>query len=100
MYFLMGLLLGVAGAVAAATKVGGGEPDVLTNARQMIVVTTEDWDAVQGQLQRYERGNPHQAWQRVGKPAVRPTDERSRHWSARCWRVGLESWLSAPGSAF
>jgi hypothetical protein len=70
MYFLAGLLLGVAGACAAPAEVGGGEPDVLTDATQMIVVTTEDWNAVQGRLQRYERGNSHQAWQRVGKPVV------------------------------
>jgi D-alanyl-D-alanine dipeptidase len=70
MYFLAGLLLGVAGAGAAAAKIGGGEPEVLANATQMIVVTTEDWSAVQGRLQRYERGSPHQAWQGVGKPVL------------------------------
>lgn len=40
----------------------------LTQARQMIVVTTKSWDAVPGTLQRYERRIIRSAWQPVGKP--------------------------------
>ncbi len=38
----------------------------LTTSRQMIVVTTPDWNAVPGSLQRYERRTTRSAWQRVG----------------------------------
>lgn len=36
------------------------------DARQMIVVTTADWDAVDASLQRYERDAPDAAWRPVG----------------------------------
>ena len=38
----------------------------LQNARQVIVVTTADWNAVPGTLQRYARRTRRSAWQPVG----------------------------------
>src|SRR5215510_581259 len=35
---------------------------------QLIVVTTSDWNAVEGKLQRYERAAPGGKWQAVGEP--------------------------------
>jgi L,D-peptidoglycan transpeptidase YkuD (ErfK/YbiS/YcfS/YnhG family) len=43
-------------------------PDPLSQSTQMIAVTTEDWNAVNGQLQQFERDTPKQAWRLVGKP--------------------------------
>jgi L,D-peptidoglycan transpeptidase YkuD (ErfK/YbiS/YcfS/YnhG family) len=40
----------------------------LTQSRQMIVVTTKDWNAVPGTLQRYERRTLRSPWQPVGAP--------------------------------
>jgi D-alanyl-D-alanine dipeptidase len=34
---------------------------------QLLVVTTSDWDAVHGQLQRYERENARDRWKAVGQ---------------------------------
>jgi L,D-peptidoglycan transpeptidase YkuD (ErfK/YbiS/YcfS/YnhG family) len=34
---------------------------------QMIVVTTADWDAVAGRLERYERATPGKKWKAVGR---------------------------------
>jgi len=34
------------------------EPASLRSSQQMIVVTTPDWSAVEGRLQRYERALP------------------------------------------
>jgi D-alanyl-D-alanine dipeptidase len=34
----------------------------------MIVVVTPGWDAVQGQLERFERADPHESWRSVGEP--------------------------------
>lgn len=39
----------------------------LTEARQLIVVTTKDWNTINGQLSRYERAAAGQAWQPVEK---------------------------------
>ena len=40
--------------------------DVAPQSTQMIVVTTPDWNSVQGRMQRYERQRPEAAWQPVG----------------------------------
>ncbi|MGB6692358.1 MAG: hypothetical protein WBE76_31340 [Terracidiphilus sp.] len=62
-------LLAVAGgcAFAPAQAVGGGS-DVFARSTQMVVVTTGNWDAVEGRLQRFERANAHEAWRPVGEP--------------------------------
>lgn len=41
-------------------------PAALALARQMILVRTEDWSAVSGRLQRFERTNPDQPWKLAG----------------------------------
>jgi L,D-peptidoglycan transpeptidase YkuD (ErfK/YbiS/YcfS/YnhG family) len=38
------------------------------SSTQIIVVTTSDWSAVDGTLQRYQRSNPHKKWMAVGEP--------------------------------
>jgi D-alanyl-D-alanine dipeptidase len=65
--FLLSLLSVLAGSVAAPAQVGTVEPDPLARSTQMIVVTTSDWNAVEGRLQRYERGTPRETWRPVGK---------------------------------
>lgn len=37
-------------------------------ARQMVLVTTADWNSVSGTLQRFERGGSRDKWQAVGQP--------------------------------
>jgi L,D-peptidoglycan transpeptidase YkuD (ErfK/YbiS/YcfS/YnhG family) len=49
-------------------QLGAAESDALAISTQLIVVTTADWNAVDGRLQRYERATPKQAWQPVGEP--------------------------------
>ncbi|HZY63661.1 MAG TPA: L,D-transpeptidase family protein [Edaphobacter sp.] len=44
------------------------QPNAFAHSNQMIVVTTPDWDAVQGHLQRYERSTSKQPWRAVGEP--------------------------------
>jgi hypothetical protein len=44
------------------------EPNAFARSTQMIVVTTTDWNAVEGQLQRYERATPHDRWLPIGDP--------------------------------
>lgn len=45
-----------------------GGPDAIHSSRQLVVVTTVDWNAVDGTLQRYERNAPGRKWEAVGKP--------------------------------
>jgi L,D-peptidoglycan transpeptidase YkuD (ErfK/YbiS/YcfS/YnhG family) len=40
----------------------------LSSVQQLIVVTTADWSAVDGQLQRYQRTSSDDAWNAVGHP--------------------------------
>lgn len=42
--------------------------DAVEDARQLVVVTTDDWNSVSGTLQRFERGAPHAKWKAVGQP--------------------------------
>lgn len=65
-YFVVCLLqLGGSCALAAA-QAGAAKRDAFAGSTQMIVVTTSDWDAVQGRLQRFERANGHDSWRAVG----------------------------------
>lgn len=64
--FLVSLLLVVAGMVSASAKAKASGPAAFAHSTQMIVVTTPDWNTVEGRLQRYERANTHQSWQPIG----------------------------------
>lgn len=44
------------------------KPDALAHSTQMIVVTTSDWNAVAGRLQRYERATVDEKWRPAGEP--------------------------------
>jgi D-alanyl-D-alanine dipeptidase len=68
MAFLRPLLLAAIGIAAIPPQVGAAEPDALAPSTQMIVVTTSDWKAVQGRLQRYERATPQKKWRPAGEP--------------------------------
>ena len=62
------LLLLLAGtfAVSAAQAAAGKNP--FAGSTQLIVVTTSNWGAVQGHLQRFERTTDHKRWRPVGQP--------------------------------
>jgi D-alanyl-D-alanine dipeptidase len=61
------MLLALACATTAGAKVAARKGTTpLARARQLILVTTRDWTAVQGTLQRFERKSTGGAWRRVG----------------------------------
>jgi D-alanyl-D-alanine dipeptidase len=64
--FLLSLLSVLGGSAAAPAQIGAAEPDPLARSTQIIVVTTSDWNAVEGRLQRYERGTQRETWRTVG----------------------------------
>jgi L,D-peptidoglycan transpeptidase YkuD (ErfK/YbiS/YcfS/YnhG family) len=52
----------------SAAQAGASNADPFVNTTQLIVVTTSNWDVVEGQLQRFERNTVHEPWRRVGEP--------------------------------
>lgn len=51
----------------AFTSFSAAQTSPLNGSRQMILVTTVNWDAVPGRLQRYERQDTKSKWQKVGE---------------------------------
>ena len=47
-----------------------------------MVVTTADWDAVPGTLQRFERKNEHKKWKAVGQPIAVVVAKKGLGWGA------------------
>jgi len=64
----LGLVVALSGTIAGSgfAQAGGGTIAVMDGSTQMMVVTAPDWTAVDGQLQRFERHGPGQAWRAVG----------------------------------
>ncbi|HTC92228.1 MAG TPA: hypothetical protein VK699_02110 [Terriglobales bacterium] len=62
------LLLLLAGLAPVALKAQAQAGDAIASATQMLVVTTSDWNAMEGKLQRFERADPHKKWKPVGEP--------------------------------
>lgn len=60
------VLLPHAAAGAHAQVASGKSPQMLRRSRQLVVVTTRDWDAVGGVLRRFERRGARGRWAQVG----------------------------------
>jgi L,D-peptidoglycan transpeptidase YkuD (ErfK/YbiS/YcfS/YnhG family) len=54
--------------VSTPAQAGTLKPDALARSTQMIVVTTPNWNTVEGRLQRYERATTQEKWRPVGEP--------------------------------
>jgi hypothetical protein len=54
----------------------------LRTSLQMIVVTTPDWNAVPGRLERYERKRTEQRWKSVGDPIAIVVGKNGMGWGA------------------
>jgi D-alanyl-D-alanine dipeptidase len=70
--------------VGAALVAGAREPRALKKSKQMVVVTTADWNATTGTLRRYER--VHRKWVAVGDPVAVVVGKNGMGWGA-----GLET---------
>jgi hypothetical protein len=60
----------------------------LASALEMVVVTTADWDAVEGTLQRFERRETGSPWRRVGGPAAIVVGKKGMGWGTGFDRTG------------
>lgn len=54
----------------APAQPGAVKPDAFGRSTQMLVATTQNWDAVNGRLQRFERESAHDTWREVGGPVA------------------------------
>ena len=52
----------------APAQAGTLKSDAFAHSTQLIVVTTSNWDAVGGRLQRFERDSVHEPWRPSGEP--------------------------------
>lgn len=67
-FILLCLLAIVGWSVSGRAQVETLRSDVLARSTQMILVTTSDWNTVEGRLQRYGRATTHEKWHPVGEP--------------------------------
>jgi D-alanyl-D-alanine dipeptidase len=58
----------LAGCLTVALTALAGQRPVLKDSSQLIVVTTADWNAVDGRLQLYQRGSAGGGWKTMGAP--------------------------------
>lgn len=84
--FVPAMLLLAAAGLSACASMGDTPATPWDDARQLVLVTTVDWDATEGQLQRYERDSGRDAW--------RPVDVASPITVGRAgsaWGIGLHA---------
>ena len=58
------------------------EPQSLRASTQLLIVTTDDWNAVPGLLQRFERPTPRNRWKPVGSPIPVVVAKNGLGWGA------------------
>ena len=69
-------------AVCAASLAQGHEPTALRASTQIVVVTTQDWNGVDGVLQEYERPKARKKWKAVGAPIPVVVGKNGLGWGA------------------
>lgn len=69
-------------AVFASAMAQAQDAHPLGSSQQLIVVTTTDWNTVEGRLQRYERAQPGTTWKPVGEPIAIVVGKKGMGWGA------------------
>jgi D-alanyl-D-alanine dipeptidase len=75
-YFCCAVLMGM----VSVGSVRGQEPAALHSSMQILVVTTQDWNGVDGVLQAYERPRAHKKWKAVGEPVAVVVGKKGLGW--------------------
>jgi len=60
----------------------------LNSSTQLLVVTTSDWSAAEGKLQRFERSDAHKKWKTVGEPVTVVVGKNGLGWGTGVLPVG------------
>ncbi|HEY6248320.1 MAG TPA: L,D-transpeptidase family protein [Candidatus Angelobacter sp.] len=58
------------------------DPQAIQSATELVVVTTADWNAVPGTLQRYERAHAGGKWRPVGEPVTVVVGKNGLGWGS------------------
>ena len=83
------LVFGLLLSVVAMRQGNAAEPGAFAQSTQMMVVTTPDWNAVQGTLQRYERATSHAKWHAIGDPTTIVVGTHGMGWGSGLMPPGL-----------
>ncbi len=84
----IGWIFGCVVALSMASLAQGREPAALRASTQVLVVTTQDWNGVDGVLQAYERPSVHRKWKAVGNPIAVVVGKNGLGWGAGVEPVG------------
>ena len=68
--------------LSTAAAAGACEIQAMDSSTQLLVVTTADWNAVPGTLERYERKNLSKKWKSVGTPIPVVVAKKGLGWGA------------------
>jgi L,D-peptidoglycan transpeptidase YkuD (ErfK/YbiS/YcfS/YnhG family) len=75
---------------APPTAAQAGPAAVPDDARQMVLVTTASWDAVDAVLQRYERAAAGEPWRAAGQPVAAAVGRAGLAWGTGLHPAGEE----------
>jgi L,D-peptidoglycan transpeptidase YkuD (ErfK/YbiS/YcfS/YnhG family) len=87
-------LLAIAAASSAFPEQPSQHRSVLDTSLQLIVVTTPDWNAVDGRLQMYQRSSADGPWQAAGGPIAIVIGK-----GGMAWGIGVDPLDAARGPA-
>jgi D-alanyl-D-alanine dipeptidase len=71
-----------------AVRAGAKELPAFSHSTEMVVVTTSDWNAPSGTLQRYERESPGNPWKAVGEPISVMVGKTGLGWGFGLVKIG------------
>lgn len=75
----------------ASSRSSAKELPAFSHSTQMVVVTTADWDANSGTLQRYQRENAGNPWQAVGEPIPVMVGKTGLAWGSGLLKPSMEA---------
>ena len=85
-----------AGVAAASAMAKSADGDAFGSSTQLIVVTTPDWDAVDGRMQRYQRSSSRGSWEPVGDSFAIVVGKHGLGWGAGVVAAGEGRAVAGP----
>src|SRR5262249_29234818 len=76
------ILVLVAGVTASGASHGHRTGNAIASSRELIVVTTSDWSAVEGTMRRFTRSESNNQWLVAGEPVAVVVGKNGLGWGA------------------